>query len=117
MPNTTTNITFPAALAAEMFTAVQGHSSLARLSNARPQPFAGTTEFVFSMDGEAEIVGESAQKSANDAKVTPVKRVPVKFVYQHRVSDEFIKQTDEARVPALQAFPLAFQSESFHPQE
>lgn len=110
MPNITNAsvVNFPADIATEMFNSVQGHSSLARLSNARPQAFSGTTEFVFSMDGEAEIVGESGQKGAGEAAVAPVKRVPVKFLYQHRVSDEFLRQSDEARIPTLQAFAEGF---------
>lgn len=110
MPNLTTAATlqFPAELATEMFNAVRGHSSLARLSAAAPQTFAGNTEFVFSMDGEAEIVGESMQKSPGEADIKPVKRVPIKFVYQHRVPDEFLYLSDEARVPVLQAFAEGF---------
>lgn len=110
MPNTSTalQLQFPTALATNMFNAVRGHSSLARLCAASPTPFEGVTEFVFSMDGEAEIVGESKQKNPNDASVTPVKRVPVKFVYQHRVSDEFMTLNDVGRVPILQAFADGF---------
>lgn len=110
MPNISTisGLQFPSDLAGEMFNAVRGHSSLARLSAARPQTFAGVTEFVFSMDGEAEIIGESQQKSPGEAELQTIKRTPVKFVYQHRVSDEFLNLTDEARVPVLQAFAEGF---------
>lgn len=99
---------FPSDLTTEMFNAVRGHSTLARLSNAAPQPFAGVTEFVFSMDGEAEIVGESMQKSPNEAEIIPVKRAPVKFVYQHRVSDEFLYLNEEGRIPVLKSFADGF---------
>ena len=71
-------------------------------------PFAGNTQFVFAMDGEAEIVGEGGQKSANDASITPVTIAPIKFVYQHRVTDEFMKLSDEARLPSLRAFADGF---------
>lgn len=110
MPTLTnsTNLQFPSELATEMFNAVRGHSSLARLSAAAPQSFAGNSEFVFTMDGEAEIVGESMQKSPNEAEITPVKRVPIKFVYQHRVSDEFLHLSEEARIPVLKAFAEGF---------
>lgn len=110
MPNTSTaaQLQFPTALATNMFNAVKGHSTLARLCAATPTPFEGVTEFVFSMDGEAEIVGEGGQKNPNSADVTSVKRVPVKFVYQHRVSDEFMNLTEEGRVPVLQAFADGF---------
>lgn len=110
MPTITnaSTINFPPAISAEMFDSVQGHSSLARLSSAKPQAFSGNTEFVFSMEGEAEIVGESGLKGAGEAGVTPVKRVPVKFLYQHRVSDEFLRQSDEARIPTLKSFAAGF---------
>lgn len=110
MPNTSTaaQLQFPTALASNMFNAVKGHSTLARLCAATPTPFEGVTEFVFSMDGEAEIVGEGQAKSPNSANIVPVKRVPVKFVYQHRVSDEFMDLTEEGRVPVLQAFADGF---------
>lgn len=110
MPNITTaaQLQFPTELATEMFNSVKGHSTLARLSQAKPTPFAGTTEFVFSMDGEAEIVGEGMQKSPGEANIKPVKRVPIKFLYQHRVSDEFMRLTEEGRVPVLQAFAEGF---------
>ena len=102
------NLQFPAELAAEMFNAVKGHSTLAKLSGAKPMPFSGVTEFVFTMDGEAEIVGEGGQKNSGDAGITPVTVTPIKFIYQHRVSDEFIYLSEEARVPILQAFAEGF---------
>lgn len=110
MANTTTGaaLSFPPKLVTEMFNAVQGHSSLAKLCAAKPMPFSGVKAFVFSMDGEAEIVGEGAQKSPNDASFTPVTIAPIKFVYQHRVSDEFKYLSDEARLPYLQAFSEGF---------
>lgn len=105
-----TALNFPTSLVAEMFNAVKGHSSLARLCAAKPLPFAGATEFVFSMDGEAEIVGEAENKAPGEADFTPVTVRPVKFVYQHRVSNEFINLTEEARIPVLQEFAAGFSS-------
>ena len=99
---------FPPELVTEMFNAVRGHSTLARLCTAKPMPFAGTKEMVFTMDGEAEIVGEGAQKSPNDAGFNPVTIVPVKFVYQHRMTDEFKYMSEEAQLPYLQAFADGF---------
>ena len=99
---------FPPELVTEMFNAVRGHSALARLCTAKPMPFAGTKEMVFTMDGEAEIVGEGAQKSPNDAGFNPVTIVPVKFIYQHRVTDEFKYMSEEAQLPYLQAFADGF---------
>lgn len=113
MANTTTSkvngeAIFPPELVTEMFNAVRGHSALARLCTAKPMPFAGTKEMVFTMDGEAEIVGEGAQKSPNDAGFNPVTIVPVKFVYQHRVTDEFKYMSEEAQLPYMQAFADGF---------
>lgn len=110
MANTTTtaDLQFPPELVTEMFDTVKGHSSLASLCASKPMPFSGVREFVFSMDGEAEIVGEGGQKSPNDAAFTPVTITPVKFIYQHRVTDEFLKMSDEQRLPYLQAFADGF---------
>lgn len=111
MPNnktTAAQVAFPPHLVTEMFNAVRGHSSLAKLCAAKPMPFSGIKEFVFTMDGEAEIVGESGQKSPNDALFTPVTITPVKFIYQHRVTDEFRYMSDEERVPYLRAFADGF---------
>ena len=102
------NLQFSAELATEMFDAVKGHSTLAKLSGAKPMPFSGVTEFVFTMDGEAEIVGEGGQKKPGDADITPVTVTPIKFIYQHRVSDEFLYLSEEARIPILQAFGEGF---------
>ena len=64
---TTSGTLFNPELVSEMFNKVKGHSTLAKLSGASPMPFAGTDTFVFSMDGEASIVGEGAQKPAGAA--------------------------------------------------
>lgn len=99
---------FPAELVAEMFSAVQGHSALAKLSGGKPIPFNGETTMVFSMNGEASIVGEGANKPAGDASVTPKTIRPVKFVYQHRVSDEFVYASEEGKLNYLQTFADGF---------
>lgn len=110
MPNTSTGaaMEFPQALATEMFNAVRGHSTLARLCAAKPMPFSGIKEFVFSMDDEVEIVGEGDEKSPGAGNFAPVIITPVKFVYQHRVTDEFRYLSDEARLPYLQTFADGF---------
>ena len=99
---------FPTELVAEMFSAVQGHSALAKLSGGRPIPFNGETTMVFSMNGEASIVGEGANKPAGDASVAPKTIRPVKFVYQHRVSDEFVYASEEGKLNYLQTFADGF---------
>lgn len=104
--NASTN--FPTALANEMFSKVRGYSALAKLSAQTPIPFNGITEFVFNLDSEASIVGEGAAKPAATATATPVVIRPIKFVYQARVSDEFLRASDEARIPTLQTFADGF---------
>lgn len=108
MANTTTALTLPKELVTDIFSKVKGHSSLAALCGQTPIPFAGNEIMVFSMDGEAELVGEGENKSPGDAAFTPVTITPVKFVYQHRLTDEFVRMSDEARLPYLQQFGEGF---------
>lgn len=104
---TKANEYFPTELVNEMFLAVQGHSALAKLSAQKPIPFNGETVFTFSGVGEASIVGEGASKPAGTATIAPKTIRPLKFVYQHRVSNEFIYNA-EGRLPYLQAFAESF---------
>ena len=99
---------FPAELVTEVFSKAKGHSSLAKLSGQTPIPFSGNTQMVFAMDGEASIVGEGDQKPAGDASFNPVTITPVKFVYQHRLTDEFTKMSEEQQLPYLEAFVDGF---------
>lgn len=110
MPNTktTSGTLFKPELVTEMFSKVKGHSSLAKLSGASPMPFSGTDTFIFTMDGEAAIVGESGQKPAGDAAITSVTIKPIKFIYQHRVTDEFVHLSEEKQIPYLRAFADGF---------
>ena len=104
---TTAGTNFPTELVAEMFNKVNGHSALAKLSAQKPIAFNGETVFVFSAGGEASIVGEGENKPAGDAAVTPKTIRPVKFVYQHRVSNEFIYNA-ESKLNYLQTFADGF---------
>ena len=110
MPNTktTSGTLFKPELVTEMFSKVKGHSSLAKLSGASPIPFSGTDTFIFTMDGEAAIVGEGGQKPAGDAAITSVTIKPIKFIYQHRVTDEFVHLSEEKQIPYLRAFADGF---------
>lgn len=109
MSKTTTSSTlFKPELVTEMFNQVKGHSSLAKLSGAKPMPFAGIDTFIFSMDGEASIVGEGGNKPAGEASFEPVTIKPIKFVYQHRVTDEFVHLSEEKQLPYLEAFSDGF---------
>lgn len=99
---------FPANLTKDIFSKVKGHSSLAKLSAQEAIPFCGTDQFVFTMDGEAAIVGEGENKPAGEAELKSVSIVPIKFVYQHRLTDEFVNMSEERQIPYLQAFTEGF---------
>lgn len=95
---------FPSKLVSEVFSKVKGFSSLAALSNQNPIPFSGTDIMVFSMDGEASIVGEGLNKPAGDATFKKKTITPVKIVYQHRLTDEFVYMSEENQLPYLEQF-------------
>lgn len=103
-----THADFPTELVRELFDGVKGHSTLAKLAPSLPLPFAGTTEMVFTADDEASLVAEGAAKPANAGSVAPVVIRPLKFVYQLRVSDEFVKCSEERRVSYLRGFNEGF---------
>lgn len=92
----------------EIFSKVKGHSSIIKLAKQMPVAFSGNDIFIFSLDGEAAIVGEGDQKPAGDATVAPITVNPVKVVYQHRVSDEFLRASEEKALSMLEAFTEGF---------
>lgn len=92
----------------EVFSKVKGHSSLVKLARQMPVAFSGNDIFTFSLDGEVAIVGEGGQKPAGEATVATVKVTPIKIVYQHRVSDEFLKASEEKALNMLSAFTDGF---------
>lgn len=112
MGTTTNSLQLPHELVTDIFSKVKGHSSLAALCGQTPVPFAGTDVMVFSMDGEMELVGEGGEKAPGEAAFEPVSIKPVKFVYQHRVTDEFVRMNDEARLPYLTAFGDGFSAKA-----
>ena len=99
---------FKPELVTELFSKVQGESVLAKLSGQTPIPFNGTEQFVFNLEGNAQIVGEGEQKPAGKATLTSKVIKPLKFVYQARVSDEFKLATEEKQIQYLQAFSDGF---------
>lgn len=105
---TTSGTLFPPELVKTMFSKVKGHSSLAKLSDSVPVPFAGTDMFIFTMDGEASIVGEGTSKPAGKANTAKISMKPIKFVYQHRITDEFIHLSEEKQLPYLESFSDGF---------
>lgn len=92
----------------EIFSKVKGHSSIIKLAKQMPVAFSGNDIFIFSLDGEAAIVGEGDQKPAGEGNIAPITVNPVKVVYQHRVSDEFLRASDEKALSMLQAFTDGF---------
>lgn len=99
---------FPANLITEVFNKVAGHSSLAKLSASKPVSFVGDDVFTFSLDGNVSVVGESAAKPAGSATVSSKQIRPVKVVYQARVSDEFLRASEEKRIDILTQFAEGF---------
>lgn len=109
MPTLTTGAgLFTEEMVNEVFSKVTGHSAIATLSGQTPIPFAGVDSYVFSMDGEASLVGEGENKPAGEAAWKKVTVTPVKVVYQHRVTDEFINLSEQAAMPYLAQFKDGF---------
>ena len=99
---------FPKELETKMFSKVKGHSSLAKMSGQDAVPFTGKDYFTFNFDNDISIVGENGPKPAGDATIAPVTVKPIKVVYQSRVSDEFIKASEEKRLQYLSEFADGF---------
>jgi len=108
MATITKSTKFPAQLQQKMFNLVKGHSSIAKMAGSEPIPFNGTDVFVFNFASDVSVLGESAQKPAGDATITPVQIRPVKVVYQSRVSNEFMYAAEEAQLQYLQEFAGGF---------
>lgn len=105
---TTMGSNFAPEIVSDIFNKVKGHSSLIKLAGTIPVKFAGTDVFTFSLDSEVSIVGEGGQKPAGNATVAPVSIKPIKVVYQHRVTDEFLRASAENALPILAAFNEGF---------
>lgn len=99
---------FPAAVVKEIFNMVNGHSTIIKLAKQMPVAFSGNDIFTFNLDGEVSIVGEGGQKPAGSAEIVPVSVKPIKIVYQHRMSDEFLRASEEKALEMLKAFKAGF---------
>lgn len=95
---------FNPVLVSDLFNKVKGHSTLAKLSGQSAIPFTGKEVFTFDMQDGVQIVGESGQKKDNHVTMEPVTIKPLKMVYQHRFSDEFLKASAEQKLNYLKAF-------------
>lgn len=95
-------------LVTEIMSKVQGRSTLAKLSNQQPIPFNGTEQFIFNLEGNAQIVGEGELKGAGKAVITSKVITPLKFVYQARITDEFMHASDEKKLNFLKHYADGF---------
>lgn len=103
-----TSTGFPSELIKEVFVAAQGKSSIAKLSGQTPIAFSGTDVMIFSLDGEVNLVGEGAAKGQHTGENTAIKMVPLKVEYGQRVSDEFVRCSEEKQLEYLAAFKDGF---------
>lgn len=99
---------FQPELVKELISKVQGRSVLAKLSSQSPIPFNGVEQFIFNLEGNAQIVGEGQQKGAGKAVVDTKVIKPLKFVYQARVTDEFKYASEEKQLEYLSQFADGF---------
>lgn len=95
---------FPQKVVTDIFDKVKGKSTVAKLATTVPVAFAGSDVFTFNMDSDISIVAESGIKPAAGLTVAPVKITPIKVVYQARVTDEFINESEEAQLHILDGF-------------
>lgn len=99
---------FKPELVKELISKVQGRSVLAKLSSQTPIPFNGVEQFIFNLEGNAQIVGEGEQKQAGKAQITSKVIKPLKFVYQARITDEFKYASEEKQMSFLSAYMDGF---------
>ena len=103
-----TSTKFPHELVREVFTGAKGKSSIAKLAEQTPIAFSGTDVMVFSMSGEVNLVAEGGKKGSHSGSNDTIKMVPLKIEYGQRVSDEFIRCSEEKQLEYLRAFSEAF---------
>lgn len=99
---------FEPVIVKEIFSKVRGHSSLVKLCPAKPTAFNGNEVFVFNMDSEISIVGENKKKPAGAVSLVPKVVTPIKVLYQARVSDEFVRASEEAKISILDNYNDGF---------
>lgn len=92
----------------DLISRVSGKSSLIRLSKQVAIPMDGQKLFVFTMDSEIDVLGESGKKTHGGVTVEPVTMTPIKIEYGARVSDEFMIADEEARLGLLESFNDGF---------
>ena len=103
-----TSTGFPSELVKEVFVTAKGHSSLAKLAKQEPLTFSGTDIMVFSLDGEVNLVAEGAAKGTHTGSDAIIKMVPLKVEYGQRVSDEFLRCSEEKQLDIMRGFTDGF---------
>lgn len=104
-----TSAGFPAEMVKEVFIGAKGHSTIAKLCDQTPVAFSGTDIMTFNFDGEVNLVGEAEQKASHTNSNEPKNIVPKKIEYGARVSDEFIRCSEEKRLEYLKGFNEGFE--------
>ena len=103
-----TSTSFPHELVRDVFVGAKGKSSIAKLSAQTPIAFSGTDVMVFTMSGEVNLVAEGGKKASHDGSNDAVKMVPLKIEYGQRVSDEFLRCSEEKQLDYINAFKEGF---------
>lgn len=99
---------FDPKLVKKLFNDVRGKSSVAALCGKTPVEFNGNKYFIFTMDNEVDLVGESQKRSQGGIDLTPVKVIPHEIEYGARVSEDFMEATEDEQLDILQAFLEGF---------
>lgn len=103
-----TSANFPSNLVRDVFVAAKGHSSLAKIAKQEPLSFSGTDIMVFSFDGEVNLVAEGAAKGSHTNGKDIVKMVPLKVEYGARVTNEFLRASEEKQLEIMRGFTDGF---------
>lgn len=105
-----TSTGFPAELVKEVFVGAKGKSSIARLSGQTPIAFSGTDVMAFTMSGEANLVAEGAAKGQHTNSNSVINIKPLKVEYGARVSDEFLRCSEEKQLEYIKGFTDGFET-------
>ncbi|MGO1835179.1 MAG: phage major capsid protein [Actinomycetaceae bacterium] len=99
-----TDLHFPAQVAAGIVENAKTGSTVAALSGQEPMRFGNVDIVTFDDDLTAEFVEESGAKSSDEARPAVVTAVPHKAVVQMRTSDEFLWADEDYQTGILNAF-------------
>ena len=105
-----TSTSFPAELVKEVFVGAKGKSSIAKLSGQTPIAFSGTDVMTFSLAGEVNLVAEGAAKGSHTNSNDVKHIVPLKIEYGARVSDEFLRCSEEKQLGYIRGFNDGFET-------